>query len=66
MTAVPKTRSYITSVVVENDFIPRYIHVYLFDSTVVSVYRHYNIIFILYIYSILYYNIMNLHYTLID
>ena len=29
MTAVPKTRSYITSVVVENDVIPRYIYILL-------------------------------------
>ena len=28
MTAVPRTRSYITTVVVENDFIPRYTYYY--------------------------------------
>lgn len=34
MTAVPKTRSYITTMVVENDFIPRYMYISTLTCTV--------------------------------
>ena len=35
MTAVPRTRSYITTVVVENDFIPRYVATHQLTHTLI-------------------------------